>query len=397
MVRPTFFAASLGLAILLALAPTTGEAAAHRGQIEANDSDPFSMLLSRYVDLGSADEVSPEDAARLRGDLSALADTGDAQALNLLAILTEQGFGRPPNPDAGLGLFYLAAENGSADAALNLSVREIQSPDPVVRQAGLDRLDALARRSDLPETLAGLITGYQGWTLALGLREADNPDRTALDLIETGLAANPDDSILHWAMALLIETDGPAIADRARLLHHYRQAGRNGHGQAAWRAGMMHLNGDGTETDAAEAFRWINLAAGAGLDDGLISLAVMYAVGQGTDPDPVRARALYGEAASRGNAHALRGLGFMLIFGEGGEADPVRGVALARLAADAGDRMAADLLTQLAPQIPDEADWIMAVNNARAEFLRETGLSPDRLYGAQTLPAASPAVVSGGD
>ena len=394
--------ASAGLAILTCLllpvagAQGTQDAAQAVAPAEApNAEDAYSAIISDYQALLEQDPVAPEAAARIRGRTAVLADTGYGPALNLLAVMTEDGLAQPANPEAAYALFRLAAQTGSVDARLNMALRDLWSLDPARVSEGRSTLEDLVVQPDLPDGFGAILTGYRGWA-DMHRPDLDTPPdpETTRARLETGLAADPDNGWFNWAMADWLSDTPAGLQDRAAILDHYQRAALSGQGRPAWIAGMMHLNGDGTPQDAQEAFRWINLAAIAGLDDGVISLAVMHAVGQGTPVDAERARALYTEVARRGNAHALRGLGFMLIHGEGGPADPPYGVALAQLAAESGDELAIQLLDQLRPHIPDEPSWHDQVSGARAGFLRETGLSPDALYGAQTETSAAPVFMS---
>lgn len=391
--------ASAYLAALTCFLPTPADAqdrtATPPASVEPDANATYGAIIVDYRALLDQDSVAPEAAARIRDRTAALADTGHGPALNLLAVMTEDGLAQPANPQAAYALFRLAAETGSVDGRLNVALRDLWSQEPTRMSEGRAALETLATQDVLPDGFDALLTGYRGWA-DVHRPDADNPPdlSTARARLETGLAADPDNGWFNWAMADLLSHAPPAVQDRAIILDHYQRAALAGQGRPAWIAGMMHLNGDGTPPNAEAAFRWINLAAIAGLDDGVISLAVMHAVGQGTPVDAERARALYTEVAHRGNAHAIRGLGFMLLYGEGGPADPPYGIALAELAAEAGDEMAIQLLDQLRPQIPDDPQWRDQVSGAKAAFLDAAGLSVDALYGAQTEAAAAPAVMS---
>ncbi|BDW98392.1 tetratricopeptide repeat protein [Maricaulis maris] len=383
--------------VIAGLGPSGGALAATPppDAVDATDTDTaFEVALDRYIALIEAEPIDPVEAARLREEVAYLADGGHGPALNLLAIITEQGVDRPANPQAAYALYRLAAQAGSPDAAINLAVRDIGSDDAAAQAAGIASLDALLIREDVSDTQRALVNGYRGWALAR-TQQADPADTaTAISLLEGGLLADPGNAAFNRALAELLEPLAATAAERVVVLDHYQRAGEAGDGRAAWKAGMMHLDGSLGEPDPVEALRWVNVAAIAGLDDGLISLAVMHAIGQGTPVDGPRARALYADVAMRGNAHALRALGAMLIFGEGGPAEPARGVALLELAADAGDQLARRILDDIAPQLPDTTAWTGAVLDARSSFLRDANLAPSDLYGAQTSASAAPAVMT---
>lgn len=68
--------------------------------------------------------------------------------------------------------------------------------------------------------------------------------------------------------------------------------------------GHMYDNGDGTATDAGEAFIWYEKAAGANHPKAQYNLAVAYLQGRGTSPDEGRAISWLNKAAANGDIDA---------------------------------------------------------------------------------------------
>ena len=155
--------------VLAGLGPSGGAVAATPtpDAVGATDTDAaFEAALDRYIALIEAEPIDPVEAARLREDVAYLADGGHGPALNLLAIITEQGVDRPANPQAAYALYRLAAQAGSPDAAINLAVRDIGSDDTAAQAEGIASLDALLIREDVSDTQRALVNGYRGWARA---------------------------------------------------------------------------------------------------------------------------------------------------------------------------------------------------------------------------------------
>jgi uncharacterized protein len=150
--------------------------------------------------------------------------------------------------------------------------------------------------------------------------------------------------------------------DPVRAFQHVRAAAESpvsGAGFAQWRLAMMHLNGQGTPVDRAEAYRWVVRASDGGDVHAMISRGVMLATGEGVAEDDAAARIWYRRAAESRDvnfAHGMRGLGAMLVTGEGGPVDLPRGIAYLRIARAANDVNASQLLKTFQDRITPEVE-----------------------------------------
>jgi hypothetical protein len=229
--------------------------------------------------------------------------------------------------------------------------------------------------------------GHLGIAYVLGLA-GEQPDLPqGVEYVLYGVDQLPDNPAFNFMSGNIYFNGlqpGAEAPDLERALEHFTRGAENGHGQAAWRAGMMHLSGQGTTTDEAAAYRLMVLSSEAGHDQGMISRAVMLATGQGTAMDAAQARIWYEQAASMGHAHAMRGLGVMYLYGEGGETNIAVGVALLQLAREGGDSAADQVLTNVGPQLPQTEEWYQELGGARMFILQSFGITPDQIYGGQT-------------
>ena len=85
----------------------------------------------------------------------------------------------------------------------------------------------------------------------------------------------------------------------------FRAAAEQGHPLGQYNLGFMFVNGDGTDSDPAEALKWFRLAAKQGESSAQNSLGVMYMDGDGVEQDNCEACAWFIVAANAGNSDAV--------------------------------------------------------------------------------------------
>ncbi|MCA1403918.1 SEL1-like repeat protein [Ensifer sp. IC3342] len=98
-------------------------------------------------------------------------------------------------------------------------------------------------------------------------------------------------------------------------------AAKGGDPLAFYEIGSRFTEGRGVNEDPAEAVKWYQRAADAGVIPAEYRLANLYEKGSGVARDPVKAKTLYLKAAAAGNASAIHNLAVMLASGRDGAPD----------------------------------------------------------------------------
>lgn len=317
-------------------------------------------------------EMMADDPAGARALVEPLANKGDGEALNFLAMLIQYG-GPDWEPDSARAdeLREQAVKAGSEAAALNIAIGLMMDSN-----ADHDRAVELLKMADTDESLRTLTAFCWGRAHLFGWG-VDRDMARGVAYLETFISGGASDesalaSEANFLLGRAYRNGWDVEIDHARAFSHFIVSADLGDPRAQWNAGMMLLEGEGVAADEHEAYRYVQMAAEAEHIDGMISLAVMLALGQGVDVDAATAREWYFKAAQRGSAHALRGLGMMLVVGEGGDASPALGFAMLRLAAEAGEEHAASLLSRIQNDMPSELD----ITRAQAKWVSDHG-KPD--------------------
>ncbi|APG83319.1 peptidoglycan-binding protein [Sinorhizobium americanum CCGM7] len=115
-------------------------------------------------------------------------------------------------------------------------------------------------------------------------------------------------------------------------------AAKGGDPLAHYEIGTRFTDGRGANEDLAEAAKWYQRAADAGVVPAAYRLANLYEKGAGVTRDAARAKALYQKAAEAGNASASHNLAVMLASGRDGAPDLAAAVKWFEKAADLGVR-----------------------------------------------------------
>lgn len=95
------------------------------------------------------------------------------------------------------------------------------------------------------------------------------------------------------------------------------KAAERGDANAQYRLGSCYSNGDGVETNKAEAVRWYRMAAEQGHAGAQGSLGMCYANGNGVETNKAEAVKWCRKAAEQGEGHAQFWLGMCYYFGDG--------------------------------------------------------------------------------
>lgn len=116
------------------------------------------------------------------------------------------------------------------------------------------------------------------------------------------------------------------------------EAARKGDPLALFEIGAVYTEGRGIKADLAQAAKWYQRAADAGVTPAQYRLASLYEKGTGVGRDLTKARALYLQAAEKGNASAMHNLAVMLASGGGAAPDFAGAGKWFSMAADRGIR-----------------------------------------------------------
>lgn len=171
--------------------------------------------------------------------------------------------------------------------------------------------------------------------------------------------------------------------DHSILVPRFRALADRGHLGACTNLGYMLANGLGTETDYAEARRWLLLAANGGNAAAIHNLGVMLHNGMGVQADPAKAIEYCQAAAEKGHAGAQLTLGDAYETGELLGRDLSQAAVWFRAAAEQGEANAMFRLGRLLIAGGDGVDadfeegfgWIKAAaDTGDAEYQYHVGL-----------------------
>jgi localization factor PodJL len=115
-----------------------------------------------------------------------------------------------------------------------------------------------------------------------------------------------------------------------------RSAALKGDGSAAYEVAVRYSEGKGVAVDLAEAAKWHDRAAQAGVVPAIFRLGTLYEKGLGVKKDVDIARRYYLQAADRGNAKAMHNLAVLEADGGGKGADYKSAAQWFRKAAERG-------------------------------------------------------------
>ncbi len=139
----------------------------------------------------------------------------------------------------------------------------------------------------------------------LGAQKADTADVPALIA-----AANQGDASAQVALGKLYLHGAPGLAeDRERARDSFARAAAQGNPIGAYYMSTL-------TKDPAEAARWLEKAADAGVAQAMFLLGNAYRAGSGVPQDPAKALAWYQRAAERDHAAALQTLAMAYLRGE---------------------------------------------------------------------------------
>jgi uncharacterized protein len=209
------------------------------------------------------DQETP-DPAQAAMWLRAAAEAGSGSAMAHLAHLYQEGLGVAQDGEQALDWYARAVQAGEVQHTLTLGWGYLRG-DLVARDR--ERAEAWFRhgigadfhaaRIALASVLIADASGGKAPERAL---EAEALLKDALDH-EPLLAS-------YFLARLYLEGIGHVAHDPVQGLHYTRLGAEGGNSRMQGWLGRMHANGEGVETDLAEAVKWSNLAAAGGDPDG---------------------------------------------------------------------------------------------------------------------------------
>ncbi len=272
-----------------------------------------------------------------------IAETGDPEAINGLAVFIDRGVGQTADPDAAMAMMEQALAKGSIGARLNIGTALLTDSDADNDARGVDLLLPLTKN----DAVAGQTLYPLGRAMLLGLGGRPQDIDGGLSMLELGERFNGDNEDLLFLLGRAHQNGwGSWDPNPVKAAGYFRRSAELGDPRAQWNYAMALLNGEGVAISETEAWKWVKASGEAGYRNAQVSTAVMLAIGQGVAEDDVQARAWYEKAALAGSAHALSSLGMMLITGEGGPVDAVTGQAYLELAAAGGGAFSKRLLDE---------------------------------------------------
>ncbi|KZN43775.1 tetratricopeptide repeat protein [Pseudoalteromonas luteoviolacea] len=132
------------------------------------------------------------------------------------------------------------------------------------------------------------------------------------------------------------------ITNDFKLAHHwYGKAASAGSADAMNNLGMMHNNGEGTDTDFAKARRYFERAAELGSQLSFGNLGRLYEAGEGVEQSLAQAVEYYEQGISLGDAQSMHNLGSLYNEGNGVEKSREMALELFEQATQRGNRFSA--------------------------------------------------------
>lgn len=227
----------LGLLLLLFIAPTVSA--------DADPLDQAKTFIEEQRFAEALDLIVP------------LADAGNADAQNVLAIVYAEGWGVDPDMDKAREWFERAAAGGSARAAYNLA-------GMYATGRGVDKdcdkaLEILHAAAETDDPVA---------QVNIGSLYAEGSECTPQNFDEAirwyRMAADQDDPVAQHSMGAFYANGQGVAQSYATAMAWYRKAAAQGYADSQASLGWMYFAGQGVAADVDTACEWFALAAAQG-------------------------------------------------------------------------------------------------------------------------------------
>ena len=229
-----------------------------------NEELSFDIYGAALVSFARKDTLEPDEFAFLQ----ASAESGNVDAILLLADCYQKGWGTEISPELAYSWYLKAAEMGSTQ---------------------------------------GMMAVANCYLNAFGVPE--DPEQV---FYWNRLAAEAGDSSGMVNLASCYEDGYGVPADASLALSWYRKSAEAGNDLGMYQLARCYRSGIGMDPDPAMAFTWMKKLADTGNVDALYNVALMYQYAYGTEENPRLAYLYYREAAEKGSADAMRMTGWCI-------------------------------------------------------------------------------------
>jgi TPR repeat protein len=312
----------------------------------------FVLLSLGIAAPAAAGPIEDGSAAESRGDYATamrlwqpLADEGNADAQNRLAVMYQLGRGVPQNYALAVNWYRKAADQGYVPAQYNLGIM-------------------YQRGRGVPQDYAAAVSWYRkaadqghvGAQINLGFMHEDGMAAYNRGDYATAMGlwvpmADAGEVLTQFSLGRMYKDGHGVPQDDAAALSWFRKAADQGHAGAQANLASMHADGRGVPQDYASAASWYRKAAEQGDAGAQNALGVMYSSGR-LPTDHAAAAGWFQKAADQGNADAQFNLGQMYEAGRGVPHDHAAALSWLRKSAEQGNASAQQILARMSETGP---------------------------------------------
>ncbi|WP_026186562.1 peptidoglycan-binding protein [Ensifer sp. BR816] len=222
------------------------------------------------------------------------------------------------------------AENGKPVSAVERKAEVEIAPKATVEEAAEPASAAVAVTAPAAQSVAAPVETISAKAPVAGADEPAAAVPAAAPLLQPAAEPAPTGPVSTFQPtttgALTVASFAPVKASEIVLPEGFGPpalvtAAKGGDPLAYYEIGTRFTEGRGVKEDLAEAARWYQRAADAGVVPAGYRLANLYEKGAGVTRDASKAKALYQKAAEAGNASATHNLAVMLASGRDGAPD----------------------------------------------------------------------------
>lgn len=303
-----------------------GDLYSRNGAVASDSSTAFSYYLRasqagnlagklRVGEMTVLGQGTDRNVAAGLAQMNALADDGDADAMNMLGALYQRGIGGllPANAATAFGYFSKAADAGSVIGTVHAGEMMVRGQGTAKDVAGgltLVKAAADAGNSDALMSLGAL----------MGDGSTGRVDATeAVLAYEKAAALGRPDALVR--IGDIYRLGGTIPTDPVKAFDYYRRAALAGDETGRLRQGELTARGEGTRQDIVAGLELVRQVGAGGDPYAYVVLGDLHLSGAAGPVDGDAAVAAYENAARQGRADALLRLGDLYRDGKGVPAD----------------------------------------------------------------------------
>lgn len=261
------------------------------------------LLLADYY-LAQAD--NPDNMQQAKDIYQYFAEKGDKNGQLKLAYLYDKGLGVQSDPELAAKWYAQSAEQGQPVAQYLLG-----------QLYQLGRIGTQPDYAQAKKWYAAAQSNYPRASVALGFIYDTVDDNYSKALANYQLAAQKDDTVGQYNLALIYEDGKGLPVDYVRAKALYMKAAEQGNSKAMAQLAELYFTGLGGKRDEQQAVHWYKKAAALGDADALYQLGLLSETGVATKLDFPNAVSYYQQAAEKGNEKAKLALARMYQYGLG--------------------------------------------------------------------------------